>query len=419
MDQNKKLPLPPKPGRQNADGATQQEPEDQRDKAILPVDEATLQAMGKGISEQTFIQIDDTTEEDGQPATPVSTAARNKPAKAKKLSPCIYTVTASGIHRYGIKEDQFIVKIGNSREAADVVVADPSIGRVQVVIVQVADQWLIMDCGTQDLLHVNGIATRQFLATTNSRCVISISSKILVFCGNETGEQQPHSATSMLDNPFKPDLIVGDLAESTVCVHADMGDVESTGGPIIIGQHELCDCFVHGEKVQPFHAMINWRPDGVVIDPLGNFDVLFNGEAIAEGASVQSNSTIQISSTRLKVTLRGEHKIRGQQLFPEEGLRFDYYGFTAIGDTPAESFTVPMDGQGITIGRGDTCDIVLNDNFASREHAQLIPSGKSLMLFDTYSSNGVYLNGERIKKARVHVGDIIEIGHSDFLAHYI
>jgi hypothetical protein len=64
-----------------------------------------------------------------------------------------------------------------------------------------------------------------------------------------------------------------------------------------------------------------------------------------------------------------------------------------------------------TIGRDPTNQITLNDNFVSRQHAQLIitDDGK-IILKDLDSTNGSFVNGNKIKECIIKPGDIVKIG---------
>ncbi len=70
------------------------------------------------------------------------------------------------------------------------------------------------------------------------------------------------------------------------------------------------------------------------------------------------------------------------------------------------------------VGRSQTTDVTLDDGAVSREHIQLVPSGKSCQLIDNYSSNGCYVNNEKVTKARLRAGDLIEVGRSIFVVHF-
>ena len=79
------------------------------------------------------------------------------------------------------------------------------------------------------------------------------------------------------------------------------------------------------------------------------------------------------------------------------------------------SGTVYDVSRGATMGRGDMCEIKLEDNFASTQHARLIPQGDSVVLEDLGSTNGTYLNGQALTGPQpLHDGDRIRIGDSEF-----
>ena len=67
-----------------------------------------------------------------------------------------------------------------------------------------------------------------------------------------------------------------------------------------------------------------------------------------------------------------------------------------------------------SLGRAPTNTIVLNDTFASGEHALVTLRGGQWWLEDRNSSNGTVLNGYRIQEAVVvSAGDIISVGQVD------
>lgn len=70
---------------------------------------------------------------------------------------------------------------------------------------------------------------------------------------------------------------------------------------------------------------------------------------------------------------------------------------------------------GAIIGRGDDIEITLDDSFASAHHARFVAQADTIVLEDLGSTNGTYLNGERLTGPRpLHVGDKIRIGNSEF-----
>lgn len=62
------------------------------------------------------------------------------------------------------------------------------------------------------------------------------------------------------------------------------------------------------------------------------------------------------------------------------------------------------------IGRGTDCDIHLNDPSVSRHHAKVARIYTGYFVEDLQSTNGVMLNGRRVRKHMLKDGDIVQIG---------
>ena len=74
-------------------------------------------------------------------------------------------------------------------------------------------------------------------------------------------------------------------------------------------------------------------------------------------------------------------------------------------------FRLPPDGE-VFIGRGAELPVVLAEDMVSRKHAKLTIQGDRIRIEDLGSTNGTFVNGERVKAAEVRVGDRILIGTS-------
>src|SRR5215211_7487774 len=57
-------------------------------------------------------------------------------------------------------------------------------------------------------------------------------------------------------------------------------------------------------------------------------------------------------------------------------------------------------GSSLTVGRALTSDVPLLDPTVSRRHASLVTDDTGIELDDLGSSNGTFVNGERVKHAR-------------------
>ncbi len=68
-------------------------------------------------------------------------------------------------------------------------------------------------------------------------------------------------------------------------------------------------------------------------------------------------------------------------------------------------------GEGVVIGRGTACDLALASPAASRRHAEVLPREGDWYVRDLGSTNGTFLNGERLGAEReLRPGDAIQIG---------
>ncbi|MEE9096567.1 FtsK/SpoIIIE domain-containing protein [Pseudarthrobacter phenanthrenivorans] len=83
-------------------------------------------------------------------------------------------------------------------------------------------------------------------------------------------------------------------------------------------------------------------------------------------------------------------------------------------DTGAAAGTsVPLRRGSYTIGRSGT-SIAIPDPELSREHARLVVGETDIVLIDLESANGTFVNGERIRSAKVSTASRIKCGESNF-----
>ena len=71
---------------------------------------------------------------------------------------------------------------------------------------------------------------------------------------------------------------------------------------------------------------------------------------------------------------------------------------------------VVLGESSLTIGRGSTCELILDADSVSRQHAVVEFSGGSYRLVDKGSTNGTYVNHHRIRERVLNDGDQIQIG---------
>jgi hypothetical protein len=73
---------------------------------------------------------------------------------------------------------------------------------------------------------------------------------------------------------------------------------------------------------------------------------------------------------------------------------------------------VELDAGVTIVGRGEGCQLVLDDPLVSRQHACFVVDAREVTVKDLRSTNGVLVNGTRVDELRVVVpGDLITLGH--------
>jgi len=78
---------------------------------------------------------------------------------------------------------------------------------------------------------------------------------------------------------------------------------------------------------------------------------------------------------------------------------------------------VALRGDQVVVGRLSDCQIPLTDTNASRRHAAFMRLEDGWAIEDLGSTNGTRLNGSPVTRARLHDGDVVEVGLSRLVFH--
>jgi pSer/pThr/pTyr-binding forkhead associated (FHA) protein len=86
------------------------------------------------------------------------------------------------------------------------------------------------------------------------------------------------------------------------------------------------------------------------------------------------------------------------------------------GPTPGETF--PLEGDQLVIGRDASNSIAINDAEISRKHSRLSFQGGKYVLEDLGSTNGTFVNGQRLAGPVVlKPGDVVSLGEQIVLMY--
>ena len=79
--------------------------------------------------------------------------------------------------------------------------------------------------------------------------------------------------------------------------------------------------------------------------------------------------------------------------------------------------SIDLTERSYLIGRSEGCQLRLPDGSVSRKHAEIIFDGSGIVVRDLGSSNGTYVNAERVQGQRaLSAGDAVLIGETVFVA---
>ena len=74
-----------------------------------------------------------------------------------------------------------------------------------------------------------------------------------------------------------------------------------------------------------------------------------------------------------------------------------------------------LKGRPLSIGRGDTVDAQIDDQEMSRFHFMISPKGNAYLITDQESSNGTWVNGQRVSEVTLKPNDRIQAGQTNFV----
>ncbi|MFT3859815.1 FHA domain-containing protein [Micropruina sp.] len=133
--------------------------------------------------------------------------------------------------------------------------------------------------------------------------------------------------------------------------------------------------------------------------------VLFVGNVIRTDMFGRKLATNEVGELQPVAELRKQKKPRGRaaRALPTK-LR--------VSKGKQEGLTLPL-GDGIKIGRAADCQLVLDDDYVSTRHAQIVRTEDGYVVEDLGSTNGTYVNNERVTSATpFSTTDTLRIGRT-------
>ncbi len=159
-------------------------------------------------------------------------------------------------------------------------------------------------------------------------------------------------------------------------------------GPVTIGRHLDNDLVLGGEDVRDFHVRLEPNARGLRLIVLDGSAVHIGDIAVEGTYGLMPDDEIEIGRNVIRVMVDGTSGTCRWALH-EPGA--------------ARGIAV---GRRTLLGRADDCDIRIVEGHVSRRHATFFAIGRWLWVRDLGSSNGTFVNGERLAGAcRLYHGD--------------
>lgn len=184
----------------------------------------------------------------------------------------------------------------------------------------------------------------------------------------------------------------------------DHGEVVIESGTLSLGSGAGNDVVLDAEGIAEKHARLSQEAEGVFLTPVGGADVFVNARRIQERTQVRAGDVVGLH--RVTIRLGDAGGVHSGQ--PAEQEQDGHTGDTTrlrpavslwhLRGVSGESFgrLVPVQGR-MVIGRGQDSDLMLEVDEVSRRHAALEVGQAGVTVEDLDSSNGTFVNGERIR----------------------
>lgn len=186
---------------------------------------------------------------------------------------------------------------------------------------------------------------------------------------------------------------------------------------ITVGRDASNDVVLDNVSVSGFHAVIFCEGDLYLVADLGSTNGSFiNGQRINGRVEFTDGDKLQFGSVRFVV---GDSKPRRlatlvmpvAQLETESCLASNASLRLVSGSGPV---MLPVSRQ-LSVGRNEENDLVLDSSMVSGQHATVFLENGVAVVTDSGSTNGTFVNGQRITRAELHHGDRVRFDAIEYI----
>jgi len=182
-----------------------------------------------------------------------------------------------------------------------------------------------------------------------------------------------------------------------------------------IGKGGVNDIVIDEDGVNGFHADLKVDGENVTITDVNTASgTVVNGQKIAGETSLKAGDVITIQGVDREVVTE-DITARTLVLSGTALMELGTGSWSLVADSgPEKGQVIPIMDR-TEIGRALECDISILEPALSRKHAELEPVDEALIVRDLGSANGTYVNGEKVDKALLKDGDVLQFGKIRFI----
>ena len=185
------------------------------------------------------------------------------------------------------------------------------------------------------------------------------------------------------------------------------------GEQLTLGTGSECNVVLEGLGINPLHATITITGDAIELSPSENSPCYVNANAVGGHHKLQEGDEIRIGKERLLIV---DPKQQTQALEQNEkpNTAKNKKVWTLVAEHPKLKDRPFLVTDKSVLGRSKHVNLFIPFKHLSREHAELTVAGDVLHLKDLGSSNGCFVNGERVQEYDLKGGETVSFAFLDF-----